>query len=49
MLFTVFLGPSFIVLALWRGNFWPAVAAHILLDFCIEPGLMEKAMADRGG
>ena len=45
MLFTVALGASFAVVTLWRGNVWAAVAAHTLLDLCIEPGLMEKAMA----
>ena len=45
MLFTVVLGASFAALTLWRGNVWAAVAAHTLLDLCIEPGLMEKAMS----
>ena len=44
MLFTVALGASFAVVTLWRGNVWAAVAAHTLLDLCIEPGLMAKAM-----
>jgi membrane protease YdiL (CAAX protease family) len=45
MLFTVFLAASFAVATLWRGNVWAAVTAHTLLNLCIEPGLMEKAMA----
>ena len=44
MLFTIALGASFAVLTLWRGNVWAAVAAHSLLNLCIEPGLIEKAM-----
>ena len=45
MLFTVALGASFATVTLWRGSVWSAVTAHTLLNFCIEPGLMEKAMA----
>lgn len=45
MLFTVALGASFALLTLWRGNVWAAVAAHSLLNLCIEPGLIEKAMS----
>lgn len=48
MLFTVALGASFAGLRLWRGNVWPAVAAHTLLNLCIEPGLIEKAMQSQG-
>ena len=44
MLFTVVLGASFAGVTLWRGNVWSAVTAHALLNLCIEPGLMEKAM-----
>jgi membrane protease YdiL (CAAX protease family) len=44
MLFTVALGASFAVVTLWRGSVWAAVAAHTLLNLCIEPGLMEKVM-----
>ena len=44
MLFTVVLGASFAVVTLWRGNVWAAVAAHTLLDLCIEPALIDKAM-----
>jgi membrane protease YdiL (CAAX protease family) len=44
MLFTVVLGASFAVITLWRGNVWAAVAAHTILNLCIEPGLMERAM-----
>lgn len=45
MLFTVALGCSFAVVTTWRGSVWSAVAAHTLLNLCIEPGLMEKAMS----
>ncbi len=44
MLFTIVLGASFAVATLWRGNVWAAVTAHTVLNLCIEPGLMEKAM-----
>lgn len=44
MLFTVALGASLAAVTLWRGSVWAALAAHTLLDLCIEPGLMEKAM-----
>jgi membrane protease YdiL (CAAX protease family) len=47
MLFTIMLGASFAMVTLWRGNVWAAVAAHVLLDFCIEPGLIERAMTLR--
>ena len=29
----------------WRGNVWPAVLAHTILNLCIEPGLIMKAMS----
>ncbi len=45
VLFTVALGASFALVTLWRGNVWAAVIAHTLLDLCIEPGLMNKAIA----
>ncbi|MCC6697850.1 MAG: CPBP family intramembrane metalloprotease [Candidatus Hydrogenedentes bacterium] len=45
MFFTVLLGASFAGLTLWRGNVWSAVVAHTVLNLCIEPGLMEKAMS----
>lgn len=44
MLFTVVLGASLAAVTLWRRNVWPAVAAHTLLDLCIEPALLEKAL-----
>jgi len=47
MLFTVFLGASFAMITIYRGNVWPAVVAHSLLNICIEPGLIEKAMSMR--
>lgn len=48
MLFTVVLGASFAVLTLCRGNVWAAVVAHTILNLCVEPGLMEKAMSVAG-
>jgi membrane protease YdiL (CAAX protease family) len=48
MLFTVAVGVSFAVLTLWRGNVWPAVVAHCLLNLCVEPGLMRKAFESQG-
>ena len=44
MLWTAILGATFGLVVLWRHNVWPAVAAHALLDLCIEPGLLEKAL-----
>lgn len=44
MLWTTVLGFTFGIVVLWRGNVWPAVVAHTLLDLCIEPGLLEKAL-----
>lgn len=44
MAWTTILGFTFGVLVLWRGNVWPAVVAHALLDLCIEPALIEKAL-----
>ncbi len=43
MLWTTILGLTFGLAVLWRGNVWPAVIAHTLLDLCIEPGLFERA------
>lgn len=43
MVWTVILGFTFGLAVLWRGNVWPAVVAHTLLNLCIEPGLFEKA------
>ena len=45
VLFTIALGASFAGVTLWRGNVWTAVAAHTVLNLCIEPGLMEKVAA----
>jgi membrane protease YdiL (CAAX protease family) len=42
--FTVLIGVSFAMLTIYRGNAWPAVVAHSLLNICIEPGLIEKAI-----
>ncbi len=44
MAWTTMLGFTFGLAVLWRGNVWPAVVAHTLLDLCIEPGLIEKAL-----
>ena len=44
-MFTAVLGLSFAVVTTMRGNVWAAVTAHTLLNICIEPGLMEKAMS----
>jgi membrane protease YdiL (CAAX protease family) len=44
MAWTTILGFTFGLIVLWRGNVWPAVVAHTLLDLCIEPGLIEKAL-----
>ena len=44
MLWTTFLGLTFGLVTLWRRNVWPAVIAHTLLDLCIEPRLIEKAV-----
>jgi membrane protease YdiL (CAAX protease family) len=46
MLWTTILGITFGLAVLWRGNVWPAVVAHTLLDLCIEPGLIQKALTD---
>lgn len=45
MLWTMVLGFTFGLAALWRGNVWPAVVAHTILNLCIEPGLIEKALS----
>jgi membrane protease YdiL (CAAX protease family) len=44
MVWTTILGFSFGLSVLWRGNAWPAVVAHTLLNLFIEPGLIEKAL-----
>jgi len=44
MAWTTGLGVTFGLIVLWRGSVWPAVVAHTLLDLCIEPGLIEKAL-----
>ena len=45
MLWTTGLGFAFGLVVLWRGSVWPVVVAHVLLDLCIEPGLIQKALA----
>jgi membrane protease YdiL (CAAX protease family) len=47
MLWTTILGLTLGLAVLWRGSVWPAVVAHTLLDLCIEPGLIEKALSGR--
>lgn len=47
MLFAVALGLTFAAITLKRGNVWPAVVAHSVLNLCVEPGLLEKAMSFR--
>ncbi|MHC5060274.1 MAG: CPBP family intramembrane glutamic endopeptidase [Planctomycetota bacterium] len=44
MLFTVGFGATFAVATLRRGNVWPAVIAHSVLNLCVEPALLQKAM-----
>jgi membrane protease YdiL (CAAX protease family) len=44
MAWTAVLGFTLGLAVLWRGNVWPAVLAHTLLDLCIEPGLLENAL-----
>ncbi len=44
MAWTTMLGFTFGLAVLWRGNVWPAVVAHALLDLFIEPGLIQKAL-----
>ena len=48
MLFTFVLGITFAAVTLRRGNVWAAVVAHSILNVCIEPGLIEKAMSFHG-
>ncbi|MBI5093638.1 MAG: CPBP family intramembrane metalloprotease [Candidatus Hydrogenedentes bacterium] len=45
MLWTTGLGATFAVARVWRGNVWPAVAAHTVLNLCIEPALLNKAVS----
>jgi len=44
MLWTTALGLSFATARTLRGNVWPAVVAHSILDLCVEPGLLQMAM-----
>jgi len=41
MLWTLVLGLTFGAVRVWRDSVWPAVAAHTLLNVCIEPGLFQ--------
>jgi membrane protease YdiL (CAAX protease family) len=45
MLFTIILGVTFGIARKLRGNVWPAVIAHSVLNLCIEPALMSKVMS----
>jgi membrane protease YdiL (CAAX protease family) len=45
MLSTVVLGASFGIIRILRGNVWSAVIAHSIINLCIEPGLLNKAMS----
>ncbi len=45
MLYTAVFGATFGIACLWRGNVWSAVVAHSVLNLCIEPALLNKAMA----
>ena len=45
MLWTTLLGSTFALTRVLRGNVWPAVVAHTVLNLCIEPALFEKTMA----
>jgi|GEM_PF-5253961 len=45
MAWTAILGLTLGLAVLWRASVWPAVIAHTLLDLCIEPALIEKALA----
>jgi membrane protease YdiL (CAAX protease family) len=47
MAWTAALGLTLAMVTVWRKNVWAAVTAHTVLDLCIEPGLIEKAL--RGG
>lgn len=47
MLFTFLLGLTLGAARHLRGGVWSAVAAHSILNLCIEPGLMEWAMQTR--
>jgi membrane protease YdiL (CAAX protease family) len=40
---TALLALTFAGVTLWRRSIWAAVAAHTVLDLCIEPGLFVKA------
>ena len=45
MLWTTLLGGTFAIARIWRGNVWPAVVAHTVLNLCIEPALINKALS----
>jgi membrane protease YdiL (CAAX protease family) len=41
---TAVLGFTLGLVTLWRGNVWSAVVAHTVLNLCIEPALLSKAL-----
>lgn len=45
MLWTMLFGLTFGMSVLWRRSVWPAVVGHTILDLCIEPGLIQKALS----
>ncbi|MBN2211224.1 MAG: CPBP family intramembrane metalloprotease [Sedimentisphaerales bacterium] len=45
ILFTIALGATLGIARILRGNVWPAVIAHSVLNLCIEPALMNKVMS----
>jgi membrane protease YdiL (CAAX protease family) len=48
MLVTALLGGTLAASRLHRGSVLPAIVAHVLLNLCIEPGLMRLALAAAG-
>lgn len=45
MLWTTVLGGTLALIRVSRGNVWPAIVAHTVLNLCIEPALIDKAMS----
>jgi len=44
MFWTAVLGASLAAITIWRGNVWAALLAHLVLNLCIEPGLIRNVM-----
>ena len=44
MFWTMVLGMTLGAVTSWRRSVWSAVTAHAILDLCIEPALIQKAM-----